>query len=341
MTSSRVAIITDCSPEEETLKFVETLKKEGIFSVLVLNRLGDDDFSKKAKDLGAVICCGLEGETVALCASLAYVRETFVPPYSVALVPFNGCSDIECIFKVFKTVEHTPDAFAVSQNVIGKGKFFLKGKIVARKFLYRHFTGAEIYGDQSSALGFSDRLLPSFEKLPDNSYEYHIKFLMRCREKGFRVSEVSVPAKFGNSGWTVQKSSLRSFFKRHMNVLKFCMSSFSAFLVDYLVYSLILAYSEKHINVVNLTFANVFARIISSTMNFTVNRKFVFKAETGLLKSATQFYTLAAIILLGNSILLNFLANVLGINHYFAKIVTEMTFFLLNWTIQSMFIFKK
>lgn len=341
MRSSRIAIITDCLPGDEALKFIETLTAAGIFPVLVLNPLGSDDFSQKAKDLGAVLCCGLEGEKVALCASLAYVRETFAPPYSVALVPFNGCTDIECILKVFKTVEYNPDAFAVSQNEIDRGRLFLKGRSVARKFLYRHFTGAEIYGDQASVLGFSDRLLPGFEKLPDNSYEYHIKFLMRCREKGFGVSEVSVSPKSGNSGWKVQRSSLRAFFKRHLNVLKFCMSSFSAFLVDYMVYSLVLAYGEKHINVVNLTFANVFARIVSSTMNFTVNRKFVFKAETGLLKSATQFYTLAAVILLGNSILLNFLANVFGINHYFAKIITEMTFFLLNWTIQSMFIFKK
>ena len=117
--------------------------------------------------------------------------------------------------------------------------------------------------------------------------------------------------------------------------------SFIAFLIDYLIYSLILIIGAHRINIFSLTYANIAARIISSTVNFNINRKFVFKSVESLRKSAAQFYTLAAVILAGNSVVLNFLANGLGINHYLAKIITEMTFFVLNWTIQNFVIFRK
>ena len=91
----------------------------------------------------------------------------------------------------------------------------------------------------------------------------------------------------------------------------------------------------------NLTLANVAARIVSSTVNFNINRRLVFKSNKSLIKSAAEFYSLAALVLVGNSIVLNFLAHGLDINHYLAKILTEMLFFLFNFTIQNFFVFKK
>ncbi len=124
------------------------------------------------------------------------------------------------------------------------------------------------------------------------------------------------------------------------NFFKFCCSSFASFALDYLVYSLILIWESNHINLLNLTFANITARVISSSFNFFINRKFVFKSNKNIQKSALQFFTLASIILFFNSIVLNFLANILHLNHYIAKIMTEMLFFVFNYTIQSFIIFK-
>ncbi len=134
---------------------------------------------------------------------------------------------------------------------------------------------------------------------------------------------------------------IHSAFIRHQNIIRFASSSFTAFLIDYSIYSLILMIGTERINFANLTFANITARIVSSSVNFTINRKFVFKSDQSLQKSATQFFTLAAVILACNSVVLNFLANVLHINHYIAKIMTEMFFFLFNYTIQNFVIFRK
>lgn len=134
--------------------------------------------------------------------------------------------------------------------------------------------------------------------------------------------------------------TVRSFYLHNKNFVKFSCSSFTAFLIDYSVYSLIMALGTDRINFINLTSANIVARIVSSSVNFTINRKLVFKSTESLKKSAAEFFTLAAIILFCNSLVLNFLAHLLSINHYLAKVITEMLFFLFNYTIQNFVIFK-
>ena len=50
---------------------------------------------------------------------------------------------------------------------------------------------------------------------------------------------------------------------------------------------------------------------------------------------------LAACILLGNTLLLSWMVNGLGVNRFAGKIVTELTFFTLSWLAQKFIIFRK
>lgn len=144
----------------------------------------------------------------------------------------------------------------------------------------------------------------------------------------------------GGESHRTMKNLFKKIYLRRKHFIKFSLSSFTAFLVDYSIYSLILAIGTEHVNFLSLTFANVAARIISSTLNFNINRKLVFKSRKNVWESAVEYFSLAAAILFGNSLVLNFFANVLDINHYFAKILTEIIFFLFNFTIQSFVIFR-
>ncbi|MBQ2932307.1 MAG: GtrA family protein [Clostridia bacterium] len=124
------------------------------------------------------------------------------------------------------------------------------------------------------------------------------------------------------------------------NIIRFSCSSFVAFLVDYLVYSLVLIFLADRITFLSLTLANISARVVSSSLNFSINRKFVFHSHTNFKKAALQFFSLAALILFCNNLVLNFLTHILSINHYIAKILTEASFFVFNFCIQNFVIFK-
>jgi putative flippase GtrA len=106
------------------------------------------------------------------------------------------------------------------------------------------------------------------------------------------------------------------------------------FLVDYAVYSLLLLFTDV------LWVANVLARIVSATVNFTVNRRFVFESKESVWTSAVKYFLLAAVILAGNTVVLNFLVNA-GLHKLWAKLMTEVFFFIFSWLIQRLLVFRK
>lgn len=91
----------------------------------------------------------------------------------------------------------------------------------------------------------------------------------------------------------------------------------------------------------SLTFSNITARICSCSVNYTLNRKLVFKSTNGVAKSAAQYFLLASCIMLLNTIVLNIFVSILGLNPYLAKILVELIFFSLSWFVQQRFIFRQ
>ena len=114
---------------------------------------------------------------------------------------------------------------------------------------------------------------------------------------------------------------------------KFSASSFASFLIDYAMYALLLMIGP------GLVFANIGARVISSAANYTINRKLVFRSGKKVATSAVQYFALAAFILAGNTFVLHTMVASLGINSMVAKVLTEVLFFMISWTVQRYVVF--
>ncbi len=125
-----------------------------------------------------------------------------------------------------------------------------------------------------------------------------------------------------------------NFVQSKKDFVKFVSSSFSSYLVDYALYSLLVIVTG------GLVSSNVIARIFSSAMNYWVNRKFVFHENENMLKSAVKYFALALIIMCGNTMVLNLLVSGFGINRMIAKIITDLCFFIVNWTAQRIMVFE-
>jgi putative flippase GtrA len=132
---------------------------------------------------------------------------------------------------------------------------------------------------------------------------------------------------------------VRDSFRVYKEILKFSASSLASFAIDYGMYALLLAATGAAGIAHSLVISNIGARIVSGAANYTMNRKLVFRSRTGFAKSAGQYILLAAFILAGNTIVLSTLAGTLGINRFAAKLITEVIFFAISWTVQKYVIF--
>ena len=219
------------------------------------------------------------------------------------------------------------------------------GNAVTRK-VFALAAGTEIYDTQTGLRAFTADLIPELLKISGDRYEYEINMLMELAGMGVPIEEVPIETVYLDGNASSHFSTIRDSYRIYRKILrymtrgskliqaaKFSASSFISFLIDYAVYALLLLIGP------GLIFANIGARLVSSAVNFTLNRKVVFKSDKGVLRSAAGYFALAAFILAGNTFVLQTLTGTLGIGAMAAKIMTEVLFFMISWTVQKYVVF--
>lgn len=129
--------------------------------------------------------------------------------------------------------------------------------------------------------------------------------------------------------------------KKNSTVLKFALSSFTCYAVEYALYGTFVTLPLLWGGRVHVTMSNVGARLVSSTMNFSLNRKFVFKTDGRRTVKFIEYFSLAAAVLFGSTTLLWIFVDKLGLSRYLSKLVIDTAFFVVNWVVQRFVIFKK
>ncbi len=338
MKIQQIALILSRQSNPENLNMVCHIKALGLATVVSeIGALVQSGYS----DIADVhLYSNAPDKLSAVKTGLYYIQSRYTSPFVVVIVDTDGYHTPDSVKLIADEASLHPDTLILSRQSQKEKKFWDRFFCSIKHLLYRRYTGIDVYGETNCLKAFSDKLLPYFTDIRDNHYDHDINLLIKCREHDIPVMEIKTKytKPIGNTHWV---DVIHSAYIRHQNIVKFASSSFTAFLIDYTVYSLILLIGTERINFASITFANIVARVISSSVNFTINRKFVFKSNQSLQKSVAQFFTLAGVILACNSVVLNFLANVLDINHYLAKIFTEMFFFAFNYTIQNFVIFRK
>ena len=81
------------------------------------------------------------------------------------------------------------------------------------------------------------------------------------------------------------------------------------------------------------------AHIVSASVNYALNRRYVFRDKNSVMQSAPRYALLAGAILCANTLILMLLADVLHLNRYAAKLATEALLFIVSWTVQKYAVF--
>lgn len=114
------------------------------------------------------------------------------------------------------------------------------------------------------------------------------------------------------------------------------LSSFSSFILDYVLFSLLMIFLPH--TAAYVLAVNILARIVSAFYNYYMNCRFVFHIGRKV-HTAFQYFGLAVFVLFMNNIILEILIQILGFPVYPAKLMTECVLFLLSWAVQNRMIF--
>ena len=164
--------------------------------------------------------------------------------------------------------------------------------------------------------------------------------LLQCARRGIPIVETPIRTLYldkENSGSHFHP--LRDSVKILSTILKFASSSLASFALDYLLF-MVLAAATRRL-AFGLVCSNVAARIGSGLFNYLLNRHLVFQGRQGVRHPLAGYLLLAAGILAANNVLLSLFAYGLALPAWLAKLLTELSLFLVSLTVQARVIFHK
>ena len=155
------------------------------------------------------------------------------------------------------------------------------------------------------------------------------------------IIEEEIATIYFNGNTSSHFDTVKDSYRVYKEILKFSASSLTSFIIDYGLYSLLTLLTSTMGSINSLLISNVGARLVSASVNYTMNRKLVFKSDAHILKSIFKYVILAIFILALNTLVLSVLIEKLSANRYVAKLLTEILFFFISWLVQRKFIFQK
>lgn len=333
-------VIPAYEPDEKLIALIDELSSKNTYKLIVV----DDGSSSDKKDIFDNIkdkACLLthevnRGKGAALRTAFTYIKNTCEGNYSVITADADGQHKPADIMRIADALKEHPDKL-----VMGCRRF--KGDIPLRsrfgnnmtKAVFKFAAGVGVSDTQTGLRGFSDRLTDFMLGLSGDRYEYEMNMLLEAARDGIGFYEVPIETVYLDENKSSHFNPIKDSFRIYKDILKFSCSSLLSFCVDYVLYSVIFAFSGS------IKLSNVIARVFSSIFNFLLNKKVVFKNKENIYKTALKYFALAAVILTVNTFLLDLIVKYVIKNEYIAKIIVEVLLFLFSWTAQRSFVFKK
>lgn len=204
------------------------------------------------------------------------------------------------------------------------------------KVMFRLLYGIDLRDTQTGLRGIplTKDSIPGLLELSGERYEFQMEVLINS-PKLFPEGIVEIPIQTiyidnnQSSHFRPVKDGAKIYSVLFKSLPKFMLSSLLAFSIDYLLFNLLF-----YLLPLTTAPSTVLARVVSSTINYNVNRHLVFKNSSSRY-NALNFFCLAAVILVLNCTLMYLLVEVCHLPAFAVKIPVECLFYLVNFTVQS------
>lgn len=345
MTNKKIAVIPAYEPTETLAAIAEGLDRAGYIVVVVDDGSGPDygGIFDSVRPFAAVISyVPNRGKGHALKTGFRYISERFDGDCVIVTLDSDGQHTVADAEKVAAAALCDPGALTLGVRTFGKETPVrsMFGNTVTRA-VYHLSTGQRVSDTQTGLRAFGAELLPVFLGVEGQRYEYEMNVLMECPRMEIPMREVPISTIYMNSNKGSHFHTFRDSAIIYGNIIKFAASSLTGFVIDYGLFSLLTVLLGGFGTAISVPVSNVTARIVSAGTNFAINKRFVFRNKDSVAKTGAQYFALAACILAGNTLLISFLVNGLGVNRFAAKLVTEVTFFSISFIAQRFWIFRK
>lgn len=252
----------------------------------------------------------------------------------------------ECVVTADADGQHTlNDIFRVGRTCTDTGKSVLGirefvGHVPARSrigntatsALFWLATGWKLKDTQTGLRAFPVALLPALLEVQGDRYEYELRVLLHLAKFRHPVTQIPIETIYEAGNPTSHFRPLQDSARIWAPLLKFAASSGVATVIDYVLVLVLNALTGA------LFFPVIAARLVSASVNFTMNRRVFEATGVPLRRSALRYAALAVAVVAGSYTMLAVLTGI-GMPLWIAKIIADSTMYLVSYSAQSRYVF--
>ena len=217
--------------------------------------------------------------------------------------------------------------------------------------VFKIFCGMTISDTQTGLRAIPRKDLVILNQVYGDRFEYETNMLLALKENGLPFDEVKIQTVYIEENKSSHFRAIRDSWRIYKLILahffRYTISSIVSFVVDSgLVYVLTKLLAALLTAIPGLNFVpTVIARVVSSLLNFFMNKKLVFRAKTDTRKSMLRYYALAIPQLFAQSVLEMIFFTIFRIGAEQAAlrtlihIIIMTVLFVISFTVQQRWVF--
>lgn len=340
-----ILVIPAYEPDEKLILLLQAVHSQTEFKIIVVDdgsgKVYEPIFQEAEKYAFVISYKTNKGKGYALKNAFSYIQNTYKEEATIVTADSDGQHKAEDIIAVAKTNQSKPEYLTLGcREFIGKVPLKSKiGNVITRR-IFQLSMGTRIQDTQTGLRAFDKKQLPFMMQIEGNRYEYEMNMLLYWIRDKRGIAEEPIKTIYLNDNSESHFNPLRDSWMIYREIIKFSFSSGISFVIDYGLYSLLIILTQGMPVNLSIGISNIVSRIVSAAVNYFINRKYVFKDDGNVLKTVVQYSILAVIILILNTLLLSFLIATFIPNRFLAKIIVELTLFILSCLAQKKIIFR-
>ncbi len=354
-------IIPAYEPDEALVRLLTQLQSQTRAQILVVNDGSSDACRPVFEQAQALGCTVLShavnrGKGAALKTAFAFLSERGVQDEIICTADADGQHLPHDIIRCLEEAKANPDSLVLgSRKFTGNVPLRSRFGNAASRLTFHLLMGTRVYDTQTGLRAFSSSLLPLLLSVSANRYEYEMDVLCLAAKKKIPIREVEIETVYLEQNRSSHFHPLRDAMRVYGLLLKnalgrlflfvsFLLSSSLALVVDLLTYSILIHFLFAPLieDVRKLEFLSLLiARILSSFVNYLVNRKWVFSSMKNPAKTLTLYALLAVFTFFCHEWLNALFFITLSLPALLSLILAQTLFFPVNFLIQKYFIFPK
>lgn len=213
-------------------------------------------------------------------------------------------------------------------------------------FTFRFLCGIKITDTQTGLRAIPRDYLPVLSDVSGERFEYETNMLLSMKQNDLAFKELPIETIYNDNNSETHFNPLKDSIKIYAVILKYILSSLSAALIDLIGFTLLnLLLPSNMDNGLRIFLATAVARVVSSAINYTINRKRVFKSSSNVKSSLIKYYILSicqAAMSYGFIYLLTLATGTSqSIIQTLFKMAVDVVLFFLCFTVQREWVFKE